>query len=260
MSMGLYVGGTAFGGMMGRVGMSFLTDWFSWRTAMATLGVIDLAVAVAFVLLLPASRNFTPRAGLGPAHHFSLWRRHLLHPLLPMVFGVGCLVMGAFVTIYNYAGFRLIAPPFNLNAAETGLIFSAYLFGMVASSVAGGMADRFGRGPVLLTGVLLAIVGVLLTLPHQLWMMILGIVCLTIGFFIAHSVASGWVGRLADGAKGHASSLYLLAYYLGSSFLGSAGGHFWEQGSWTGVAVFALLLLAGCLLLGLRLWRRTASS
>ncbi|WP_347558737.1 MFS transporter [Robbsia sp. KACC 23696] len=258
MSMGLYVGGTAFGGMMGRVGMSFLTDWFSWRTAMATLGVIDLAAAIAFVLLLPPSRNFMAKAGLGAAHHVALWRRHLSHPMLPMVFGVGCLVMGAFVTVYNYAGFRLIEPPFNLNAAETGLIFSAYLFGMVASSVAGGMADRFGRGPVLVTGVTLAILGVLLTLPHQLTLVIVGIVLLTIGFFIAHSVASGWVGRLADGAKGHASSLYLLAYYLGSSFLGSAGGHFWEQGSWPGVAIFAVVLLALCLMLGIRLWRRTA--
>ncbi|KKB62013.1 MFS transporter [Robbsia andropogonis] len=259
MSMGLYVGGTAFGGMMGRVGMSVLTDWFSWRTAMASLGVIDLIAAVAFVMLLPPSRNFTSKVGLGPPHHLALWRRHLAHPMLPMVFGIGCLVMGAFVTIYNYAGFRLIAPPFNLNSAESGLIFSAYLFGVVASSVAGGMADRYGRGPVLVTGIVLTIVGVLLTLSQALAMMIAGIVALTIGFFIAHSVASGWVGRLAVGAKGHASSLYLLAYYLGSSFLGSVGGHFWERGAWPGVATFALVLLAGCLLLGLWMWRRTTA-
>jgi YNFM family putative membrane transporter len=34
---------------------------------------------------------------------------------------------------------------------------------------------------------------------------------LTVGFFIAHAVASGWVDRMARIAKGHASSLYPLA-------------------------------------------------
>ncbi|MGI4857670.1 MAG: MFS transporter [Janthinobacterium lividum] len=255
LSMGLYVGGTAFGGMMGRVGMSFLTDAFSWRHAMMTLGVIDLLAAAAFVWLLPVSRNFTPRAGLGPAHHLALWRRHLAHPRLPALFGVGCLVMGAFVTVYNYAGFRLLGAPFNLSASETGLIFSAYLFGMVASSAAGAMADRFGRGPVMASGIGIAVLGLLLTLPASLPWTIAGLVAITIGFFITHAVASGWVGALANGAKGHAASLYLLAYYLGSSVLGSAGGWFWEAHRWGGVVCFAFVLLAGCFALALRVWR-----
>jgi YNFM family putative membrane transporter len=57
-------------------------------------------------------------------------------------------------------------------------------------------------------------------------------------------VASGWVGRLAAGNKGHASSLYLLAYYIGSSLAGSAGGWFWAHGGWNGVVLFTLALLA----------------
>jgi MFS transporter, YNFM family, putative membrane transport protein len=62
----------------------------------------------------------------------------------------------------------------------------------------------------------------------------------------ARRVASGWVGQLADGAKGHATSLYLLAYYLGSSVLGSWGGWFWQHGAWPSVAGFAFTLLALC--------------
>ena len=45
-SMGLYVGGTAFGGMAGRVGMSALADQFGWRVAMGTLSVLGLVAAV----------------------------------------------------------------------------------------------------------------------------------------------------------------------------------------------------------------------
>jgi YNFM family putative membrane transporter len=72
-------------------------------------------------------------------------------------------------------------------------------------------------------------------------------------------VASGWVGRLARQSKGHASSLYLLAYYLGSSVLGSAGGWFWEYGRWPALVAFSMALLLGALALALAL-RRLATS
>jgi MFS transporter, YNFM family, putative membrane transport protein len=254
-SMGLYVGGTAFGGMIGRVGMSFLSDYLSWRTAMLTIGVIDFAAAVAFVLLLPASRNFVHRKNLSPAHHYALWRKHLASSTLPSVFAIGFFVMGVFVTIYNYASFRLMAPPFGLSATQTGFIFCAYVFGIVAASGAGALADRLGKGPMIISGVTVAALGLALTLAHELIPVVIGIVVLTIGFFMTHSVASGWVGQLADGAKGHATSLYLLAYYLGSSILGSWGGWFWQNGAWPSVIVFSFVLLTMCGALALRVAR-----
>src|SRR6218665_3047240 len=136
-----------------------------------------------------------------------------------------------------------MAPPLGLSATQIGLIFCAYVFGIVSSSTAGGMADKLGQGPVLVAGVLTTAAGVLLSLLPNLPGAIGGIVLLTIGFFMAPSVASGWVGRMAGAHKGHAASLYLLAYYLGSSVLGSVGGWFWEHGGWGGVCAFALVAL-----------------
>ncbi|MDR5883107.1 MFS transporter [Caballeronia sp. LZ032] len=260
LSMGLYVGGTAFGGMIGRIGMSALEQYFSWRTAMSTIGVIDLIAALAFVMLLPPSRRFVRRTDLTLRHHLRLWQAQLLHTRLPFVFTIGFLVMGAFVTVYNYAGFRLIAPPFNLDSTQCGLIFGAYLFGMVSSSSAGALADKLGRAPVLISGVVVLAAGLALTLSASLVAVIAGIVLVTIGFFIAHSVASGWVGRLAGSAKGHAASLYLLAYYLGSSVLGSIGGAFWQHGAWPAVAAYVAVLLVLCLCVALRVIRQPAEA
>ncbi|KUZ73296.1 MFS transporter [Burkholderia ubonensis] len=254
-SMGLYVGGTAFGGMIGRIGMSALEEHFSWRTAMLTIGVVDLLAAIAFVMLLPQSRRFVKRTDLTLRHHLRLWNEQLHHARLPFVFAIGFLVMGAFVTVYNYAGFRLTAAPFNLSPTACGLIFGAYLFGMVASSSAGALADRLGRAPILVSGILVFAAGLLLTLSHSLVAIIIGIVLVTIGFFVAHSVASGWVGHLAGSAKGHAASLYLLAYYLGSSVLGSVGGAFWQHGAWASVAAYVAALLALGLLAAGRMTR-----
>ena len=245
-TMGLYVGGTAFGGMLGRVGIGALTELTSWRGALGILGGIDLVAAIGFVLLLPRSRNFARRTTLDAGFHLKAWRGHLTHRGLPLLFLIGGLAMGAFVTVYNYTGFRLAAPPYDLSPVRMSLIFVVYLFGMVASPVAGMLADRLGRGPVLIAGTLIEAAGVALTLTHGLVPIIAGIAVLTIGFFVAHAVASGWVGRMARGAKGHAASLYLLVYYIGSSVMGSAGGWFWASGGWPAVAAFtgAALTLA----------------
>ncbi|MEM5299712.1 MFS transporter [Burkholderia sp. JPY481] len=255
LAMGLYIGGSAFGGMIGRIGMSVLEEYFSWRTAMETIGALDLAAAVVFVVLLPPSRRFVKRTDLTVRHHLDLWKAQLTNSRLPYVFAIGFLVMGGFVTVYNYAGFRLIAPPFNLSSTACGLIFGAYLFGMVSSSTAGALADNLGRAPVLISGLIVFIAGLILTLSHSLAWVIVGIVFVTIGFFVSHSVASGWVGHLAGPAKGHAASLYLLAYYAGSSVLGSLGGSFWQHGAWPAVAAYVAALLIVCLVMAFRLIR-----
>jgi len=244
LAMGIYVAGTAFGGMSGRVGTGILAEYFSWRIALGMAGVSGMVAALGFIALLPPSRNFIRRKGFEPRYHLTAWGSHLRHQALPMLFAVGFLVMGAFVTIYNYASFRLVAPPYRLNQTELGLIFSVYVFGIAASSLAGGLADKAGRFKTLLGGICLTAFGVMLTAAQALPLIVLGIIAITIGFFAAHSVASGWVGRLAAGNKGHASSLYLLAYYLGSSLAGSAGGWFWAHGGWNGVVMFTLVLLA----------------
>ncbi|EUC00502.1 major facilitator superfamily MFS_1 [Rhizobium sp. CF080] len=241
-SMGLYIAGNAFGGMAGRVVTGMLAEYLSWRPALAGMGVLGIAAAIGFLILLPPSRNFVPRKS-DTRYHVQAWLGHLKNPTLALLFAIAFLMMGAFVTIYNYAGFRLVAAPYNLNQTELGLIFTVYLFGIVASWAAGHLGDRFGHFLVMPLGMLVAVAGVGITLASPLWLIILGIVLLTSGFFMAHSVASALVGKLARGTKGHASSLYLLGYYLGSSVAGSLGGHFWSADGWWAVAAFTGVML-----------------
>lgn len=255
---GLYVAGNAFGGMTGRIAMSVLSDHYGWRAALTALSVFDLLCAIGFVLLLPPSRHFLRRHGINLGFHLRAWGGHLRDRHLPWLFSLPFLLMGCFVSVYNYAGFRLGGPEFGLSQSQIGMIFAAYVFGIVSSSVAGTASDRFGRGPVVLAGVVSAIAGMVLTLAHVLALVVIGIVLLTIGFFIAHSAASAWVGRLGGAHRSHAASLYLLAYYLGSSVIGAVSGAFWEHGGWNALAAFclALLLLA---LLAAQVLRRGAA-
>lgn len=254
MAMGLYVAGTGVGGLVGRVAAAGLSEYFDWHVAMLILGAVNLLTSLGFIALLPASRHFTPRPPQGLRHHLALWGGHLRKPGLPSLFLISFTAMGCFVTVYNYVGFHLMEAPYLLSQTQIGIVFMANIFGIVSSSIAGGLADRHGRAPILTVGIVCMLLGLGLSLHAHLVVLLLGVVVLTAGFFITHAVASAWVGRLAQGAKGHASSLHLLTYYIGSSTMGSVGGWFWEYGHWPGVAALggALMLVALGLALSLR--------
>lgn len=248
-AMGLYVAGTAFGGMMGRISMGVLTGFTSWRVALGVLAVACLAAAIGFLAMLPPSRNFVPKPGFNLGFHLRVWKGHLVNRGLLRIYAYGFLITSVFVTLFNYIVFRLSEAPYSLSQTAISMIFLVYGFGMASSSVSGALADRFGQRPLLVSGFLTMLLGILATLPDPLTAVFGGIVLATIGFFIVHSVASASIGPLAGEFKGHAASLYLLFYYMGSSIVGSVGGWFWEHGGWPAVAgLVAALALAGLIL------------
>lgn len=120
---------------------------------------------------------------------------NLRSPRQLVLFAQAFLLMGGFVALYNFLGFRLAAPPFNVPHHLVSLVFLAYLAGTWASARAGAEADRFGRKPVLLVSIAVMAAGVAMTLSSSLWVVLVGLVLATIGFFGAHAVASGWTGR-----------------------------------------------------------------
>ena len=254
-SMGLYISGNSIGGMSGRLLSGVLTDFFSWRIAIGVIGCCALAGALMFWKILPASRHFRP-ASLRPRSLLINFRLHWRDKGLPLLFAEGFLLMGAFVTLFNFIGYRLLSAPWSLSQAVVGLLSVVYLTGSWSSPKAGAMTSRFGRGPVMLVATAIMLAGLLLTAFTSLWLILPGMMLFTAGFFAAHSVASGWIGPRARRAKGQASSLYLFSYYVGSSVAGTLGGVFWHSYGWPGVTLFISTLLVLALLVGLRLQGR----
>jgi len=245
LAMGLYIAGNAIGGMSGRLITGVLVDFVSWRTAMLVTGALALAAAVLFVKVLPESRNFRPRA-LNPRGLLEGFTLHFKDAGLPWLFLEAFVLMGAFVTLFNYIGYRLLAPPYDLSQAWVGLLSIVYLAGIYSSAQVGALADRHGRRKVFWMSIVLMFGGLLVTLLSALPAIIVGMLVFTFGFFGAHSVASSWIGRRATRAKAQASSLYLFSYYAGSSVAGTFGGVAWHYGGWNGVGLFigALLVVA----------------
>jgi YNFM family putative membrane transporter len=252
LSMGLYIGGSAFGGMTGRTLAAVISDLYSWRAAFALLGAAGLYAAWEFWRSLPPSRNFRPgRRGLGALLDGA--RTHLRDAGLPWLFALSFLLMGCFVSLYNYIGYRLLAPPFALSHTAVGALSILYLLGIFSSVWAGRLADRLGRRNVLWIVMSVMLVGLLLTLTSSLPAIVAGTGLYTFGFFASHSVASSWVGRRARAPQALASALYLFFYYLGSSVVGWFSGVVWEHAGWPGVVTMLGATLMVAMLISLRL-------
>ncbi|MUL82817.1 MFS transporter [Mycobacterium sp. CBMA247] len=247
---GTYVAGTTIGGLAGRLVTGPIAEFAGWRVGVLVVAVLCGLSAFAFVRLAPPAQGFTPARN-------DLARRlaeNLRSSRQLVLYSQGFLLMGGFVAMYNFLGFRLMATPFNLPQTIVSLVFLAYLSGTWASARAGAEATRFGRKTVLLGSIATMIAGVAITLAGNVVAVLIGLVIATAGFFGAHAIASGWVGAAAGDGKAQASSLYNLFYYAGSSLIGWAGGLAFDAAGWPAVAgtVMGLAVLAGVLACTLR--------
>ena len=242
LAAGSYVAGTTLGGLAGRLVAGPVGELWGWRAAALAVSLLATVAAVLFLLLVPKARGFTPAKAAGLRGAARTLAGHLRNPRLLALYVQAFLMMGGFVAVYNYLGFRLAGPDFGLPATLISLIFLAYLSGTVSSRWAAALTLRFGRRNVLLAGVLLMVAGLALTLTQPLAVILLGLVVFTGGFFAAHSIGAGWTGSIASSGRAQAASLYNLSYYLGSSVIGWAGGLVFQSWGWPALAMTVMVL------------------
>ncbi|MFJ8946865.1 MFS transporter [Streptomyces sp. NPDC102395] len=257
-AIGLFVAGNSVGGMSGRVITGWVAQEWGWRVAVGAIGVLAVACAVAFRLLLPTPRHFTP-GSLRPRVLARTVRDHLSNPLLCRLYAIGALFMTVFGGVYTVIGYRLTEAPFSLPQGIVGSIFLVYLVGTVSASTAGRLVGTLGRrGALYLAGGTTA-TGLLFSLADTLPLVLLGLVLITAGFFAGHAVASSAVSKTATTGRAQASALYQSAYYIGSSAGSTVGAIAFHAGGWAGtvgVGVLAVLGVVTITVFGTRAARR----
>ena len=251
-SIGLYISGNTIGGFLGRLLSSVLSEYFSWQVSLRFISFLAFISAILFAYLLPNSKNF---------YSISLnFRKILLHfmfqwrnPVLSKLFFMGFLLMGSFITLFNYIGYRLMLKPFFLSQTTIGLLSIIYLIGVYSSPQAGLLIRKYNKVIILIIALIMMIFGILVTQWNLLSLIILGLFFFAAGFFAAHSVTSTWISQYAKTNKGSTSSIYLFSYYLGSSIFGTFSGIFWTLGGWFGISVFIINFLCLGICLSIRL-------
>ncbi|MFJ3581474.1 MFS transporter [Streptomyces sp. NPDC090127] len=243
-AIGLFVAGNSIGGMSGRIVTGWVAQMWGWRAGLLAVGLMAVACAVAFRLLIPKARNFTP-GSLNPKALAATVRGHLADPLLVRLYAIGALFMTVFGAVYTVIGYRLVEAPFSLPQGVIGSIFLVYLVGTVSSAAAGKLVGRLGRRGALYLAVGTTAAGLLLSLADSLPAVLAGLVLITAGFFAGHAVASSSVSRTATTGRAQASALYQSAYYVGSSVGGTLGAIAFHSGGWAGTVLLGLVAVLG---------------
>lgn len=240
-AVGLYISANSLGGVTGRLVSGFVGEHYDWQTVFIVLGFSSFVLVLLFIWLLPASKQFQAKA-FRPRSVLSDIRDHLRNPWLLAAYVIGGLNMLVFLTQYSYITFVLAEAPYHLSTHALGMLFLTYLTGSLASAGSGRASAWFSQPTCMIIGILLLMLGSLLTLMGQLPMIISGFLINSFGFFLTHSTLSSWVSQHALKARASASSLYLVFYYLGASLGGFYLEPFWQWAGWPGVVLASLLV------------------
>lgn len=250
-AISLYLSGNTIGGMSGRVCGALIAGWSSWHITALCLGLAALAIGIVFARRFPASLHFHPqhtdvRIKLRRMGSF------LTHFAFLGLFLTAALILGAFVSVYNYISFVLEAEPFNLPHYIVAMIFLMYITGVAGSMCIGWLSDRHDAALLLKISLLLMLAGVLLLLVMKLWALIAGLGIVTFAFSGANAMSSRIVSIRAHRAKSSATCLYWLFYYVGSSIIGASSGlvltsHGWNSFVLAIAGIVLIALLFSCL-------------
>ncbi|WOF23562.1 MFS transporter [Microbacterium betulae] len=238
---GGYIAAASVGGLAGRVVAPVLADLGGWRSGLLVLDALGAAVTITMAVLLPRTEPSRTPARRTLRTFVAQLRDRRLRALFLM----GGVLLGAMLGMYNAITFRLEAPPYALPAAVVSFVFLAYLGGTAAAQLSGRLTARFGLRTPLLAGCALMLAGALLTWAIPLPLVVAGVVLVTTGMFLAHSVASSAVAGIAGPDRASAGSMYNVFYYAGSSLFGWLCSAAWSAFGWPAVvAVLSGLAIA----------------
>ncbi|PIT49449.1 MFS transporter [Snodgrassella alvi] len=242
--MGFYVSGTVLGGFLGRFLMGYLTEFMGWRHAFMVMGIISAFGAFLVWRNLPASQKFEAKPQVSTAL-VTLWH-HLHNRYVLAACALGFCVLFSLVGCFTYINLYLDQPPYNLSSAQLANIFAVYLIGMVITPLSARLIVKFGTNFTVLIAMSLSIIGVLLTLLHPLWLIVLALAIMSSGIFITQSSTITYISANVTEGRSLASGLYYMCYYAGG-FAGSVlCGHAFENGGWfmTAVTLISAQLMA----------------
>jgi MFS transporter, YNFM family, putative membrane transport protein len=253
-ALAAYVTGNVMSNLVGRVMAAAVTDTIGLRGnfyAFAALNLVGAALVYFGLTRTEPMRAMTTTMG-GP---FAVLGTHLRNPALRTSFGIGFLILFAFIATFTYVNFVLVRGPISLSMMSVGLVYFVFVPSVITTPFAGYLVRRVGVRPAFLGGVIVALAGLPLLLLDRLEPILAGLVLVGAGTFFAQAVATGFVGRAATTDRASASGIYLACYYMGGVAGSAIPGALFQQFGWPAcvAATAAALLVAVLLGVGLKL-------
>ena len=177
-------------------------------------------------------------------------RMLLTHPELRVAAVSGALWFFAFSLIWMGLSLALALPPLNLSPTVIGLYSLAGAAGVLATRVAGQLADRFGSQPIVIAGLVLAVLCTLAMVPSLSFapLMLLALALFDTGLFSAQVANQRRVLNIDPLHPARFNSVYMVVYFIGGSSGTAVGGPIASIFGWPAAAVTAALAITAAAL------------
>ncbi len=245
--MGIYMAATGFGAVLGRLLAGWMTQWYGWREAFGLFVVLLVLAWAVMYIGLPSSkststsRDINKKMFLGYLKSFKI----LSILLVPMV------VFFSFMAVSSFVTYRLAEAPFALNPSALGNTFLVLLVAVIVSPLAGKYSDTLGRVKVLFLGIVILLIGIVLSTIGSYILILLGLGLVTVGMFSVQAVAPTYLGDLVPDDKATVAVLYQTFFYFGGAMGTMLPAVAWNYEGYDGVALLGFgLVLLGVLPLG----------
>lgn len=248
-----YITGNVASNLVGRLVSAGLADHFSLATNFYIFAVLNLAGAVlVFFSVHRAPPMLAMRAIT--ASPMATWASHLRNGQLLAAFGIGFCILFAFIGTFTYVNFVLTRPPLSLSPMQLGLVYFVFLPSIFTTPLAGQAVQRWGTRVALWSGLAVAIASLPLLVATNLMAVLVGMILMGVGTFLAQATATGFVSRAATGDRAAASGLYLASYFLGGLVGSAILGQVFDRLGWTATVALigSVLLFAATLSFKLR--------
>ncbi len=250
-ALAAYVTGVVASNLVGRLLAGSVSDMYGLPANFYLFAILNLGGAA--LVFFNLDRMAMMASPMKPRSPLAAWGEHLRNGALRAAFGIGFLILFAFIGTFTYVNFVLAGPRIGLSQMSLGLVYFVFLPALLTTPLAGRTAVRYGTRRTVWWALGTAAMGLPLMLLSNLVAVLAGMVLVGVGTFFAQAVATGFVGRTAITERAAASGLYLASYYLGGLAGAAILGQVFDQFGWGACLAVIALSLALAALLAIRL-------
>ncbi|MGE0047196.1 MAG: MFS transporter [Hyphomonadaceae bacterium] len=245
-----YITGNVASNLVGRLLSAGLADHFGLAANFYVFaGLNALGGVLVFLTISNAPATMRDHAMAMTSSPLAAVKAHLANPSLRAAFGIGFLILFAFIGTFTYVNFVLTRAPLSVSMMSLGLVYFVFAPSIATTPLAGRAVERFGVQRTLWGALTLAIAGLPLLLIGSLPFVFIGMMAVACGTFFAQAAATGFVSRAATQDRGATSGLYLASYFLGGMAGSFVLGQLFDRFGWAAcVAGIAAALTFACLL------------
>jgi YNFM family putative membrane transporter len=244
-ALGNYVAITIMGGFLGRLFSGFSSEYFGWRPFFFIIG---LGLILSFLALGGVSKD--AKAGFAKVTKKEVINVLKLKHNFFIYAAIFC-VFFVFQGLLNFLPFELKSINEHLGEGKVGLMYAGYVIGLITALNVTKIIKFFkSESRAMIVGMFIYIIGLQLFNIESFAVMFGSMFVFCLGMFMVHSIATGFINKLANERKSITNGLYLSFYYAGGTFGSFLPGVFYQHLGWGAFLLFlGFMLLCGTVFL-----------